>query len=502
MNVVDKFAALFQGLKRAYGTYEIEEEKDGKKVGSARTIVGKYDSNNWKSHLNGHIGLGIIPIMDDNTVSWGVIDVDRYDLNPKEFSCSIHTLPFVMCRSKSGGLHIFLFTKETVPASLMKNKLTEAAGTLGFGGCEVFPKQTKIIASKGDLANWLNMPYFNAKDTERYCIANGTILSVEEFIEYAYSKRITKKELEKFSVPVGGQSDIFPDGPPCINYLAKLSFPKGSRNNGLFGIGVYLRKSDTENWETVLNECNKKYMKPPLNVSEVKMVVKSLNKKVYNYKCTDQPCVSHCDRALCLTRAYGITDESNHVIPVVSSIIKFLTDPPIYFLDVNGRRIGPVIIDELIVPFRFQRLCAQELNTMIPTMKRTDWDGMWNRLMENVVNVDVPFEDSNKGQLMQRLNEFCTGQKMTSNIDQILVGRVYYNEELLEYWFRGRDFLDYISTQSFKGLDPNEIYSILKNYGLTNNTIQVKETTLNVWVYKPTIITTPVAPHMEPEHPY
>ena len=32
-------------------------------------------------------------------------------------------LPLIVCRSKSGGAHIFLFTTEFIPASLMQNTL-------------------------------------------------------------------------------------------------------------------------------------------------------------------------------------------------------------------------------------------------------------------------------------------------------------------------------------------------------------------------------------------
>ena len=49
-----------------------------------------------------------------------------------------------MCRSKSGGAHLFLFTEEPVTAEDLRNKLTQLAAVLGYGNCEIFPKQIKI----------------------------------------------------------------------------------------------------------------------------------------------------------------------------------------------------------------------------------------------------------------------------------------------------------------------------------------------------------------------
>ena len=65
----------------------------------------------WSQHLAGEgPSLGIIPIMADNTSRWGCIDIDTYPIDYRKIINSIRTLqlPLVPCRSKSGGLHIFL----------------------------------------------------------------------------------------------------------------------------------------------------------------------------------------------------------------------------------------------------------------------------------------------------------------------------------------------------------------------------------------------------------
>ena len=50
----------------------------------------------------------------------------------------------------------------------MRDKLISVSAVLGYGGSEVFPKQVEL-KSKDDTGNFLNLPYFNCKNTTRYC---------------------------------------------------------------------------------------------------------------------------------------------------------------------------------------------------------------------------------------------------------------------------------------------------------------------------------------------
>ena len=68
----------------------------------------------YENHLEGkEPALGIVPIRDDATSSWGCIDVDEYPLDHKKILSKIreYNLPLIMCSSKSFGAHIFLFSK-------------------------------------------------------------------------------------------------------------------------------------------------------------------------------------------------------------------------------------------------------------------------------------------------------------------------------------------------------------------------------------------------------
>ena len=105
--IEEEFADLFAGLKKAYGSYSPEEGNGvGKEKGRYRIISEDIDEDRlyelWKEHLAGKNSLGIIPIQEDNTCTWGAIDIDQYPLNHGELVTRLiqtNELPVVIARS-------------------------------------------------------------------------------------------------------------------------------------------------------------------------------------------------------------------------------------------------------------------------------------------------------------------------------------------------------------------------------------------------------------------
>ena len=164
LELAQQFSQIFEGSKRAHGIFDINDYNNGQKQqGVARTIktVGA-TLQNWTDHLEGKTGIGIIPINENNLVKWGVIDIDTYSLDLPKLVQKIENfkLPLIVCRSKSGGAHVFCFTDDWVQAGDMQDKLRELAAGLGYGGVEIFPKQREVLVDRGDIGSWLNMPYF------------------------------------------------------------------------------------------------------------------------------------------------------------------------------------------------------------------------------------------------------------------------------------------------------------------------------------------------------
>jgi len=200
---VEKFKFIFEGLDIAYGQHQPSGSRaDGKQEGQSSVVRKEVTDELWEKHLKGEgPSLGIIPIRADNTTKWGCIDIDDYPIDHHSLIIKIRKLklPLVHCKSKSGGAHIFLFMKNTIASKTMKNKLSAIAALLGQSKSEIFPKQSGIQPEKGDVGNFLNLPYYHARKTVRFAIKNnGEPATLKEF--YAMYDKYSVEDIDKVKV--------------------------------------------------------------------------------------------------------------------------------------------------------------------------------------------------------------------------------------------------------------------------------------------------------------
>ena len=449
-----------------------------KAQGKAKTIktVGA-TVNHWKDHLEGKKGLGIIPIDEENSVRWGAIDIDIYSLDLEKLVQKIEEfkLPLVVCRSKSGGAHVFCFLKEKIPAGDMQDKLREISAGLGYGGVEIFPKQREVLVERGDIGSWLNMPYFEGDTSLRYGFdTKGKALPLYEFIEFIEQRQITKQELIDLEVPT---VDDIKDGPPCLQVLLKQGFPEGTRNNGLFNVGVYLKKSNPEKWDSNIEEYNRKYVHPPLPAQEVITLINTLKKKEYNYKCNDEPIKSYCNVTKCRGCKFGVG--GGNAAPSFSSLSKLDTKPPLWFLSIDDKRLE-LNTEQLQNQLKFQRACMEVLNMMPPRMQDKTWQNMIQGLMESGMEViEVSDDVTIEGQFMELLESFCTDMAQANTRDEILLGKPYTEDG--KTYFRIKDLKDYLAKHRFTDMETNRIASKLRDLKAKHKFFNIKGRGTNVW---------------------
>ncbi len=235
-----RFLDLFTGSQGAHGQTDVlGRQKNGKQQAKYNIVREPLTVELVQEHLDGSLGVGSIPIDETNKCQFGALDIDDYSLDLPVLLAKVKRfkLPLVMCRSKSGGAHLFLFMSERVAASEMRDRLAEFASALGWGNCEIFPKQEELLAERGDVGNFINLPYQNAKYTTRYALKkNGDSMSLAEFLTAAEKARVTAKQLANISL--GGDNGVLPDGPPCLQQLTEFGTPEGGRNMTLLNVGV------------------------------------------------------------------------------------------------------------------------------------------------------------------------------------------------------------------------------------------------------------------------
>ena len=441
----EKFKNIFEGLKIAYGQYQKGERgENGKQKGKAFIVRKKITDDLWQNHVEGKgAALGIIPITESNTCKWGCIDIDEYNLSHNDLISRIRSLklPLIVCRSKSGGAHVFLFTKEFISAALMQQTLKRISKVLGYEGCEIFPKQTEILVERGDTGNFLNLPYYNGTKGLRYAINDsGSSCTLEEFYKLYDVYACTETQVKEIKFEEKKIEEAFPAGPPCLNKLASVGFGEGSRNNALFNIAVYYKQSHPDSWEDKIVEANSKYMDPKLSNSEVQQLIKSVNRKGYDkYRCKDAPINAVCQSGLCRTKRFGV-GYGEEEKPVLGILTKYKSNPPQWFLDVSGTRIE-LTSEQLYSPPLFALACLDQANLVVPVPKSRDWKQYFLKpMMQNLQEVE-PLESLNPiNQITGLLQDWTTNRQSARTMDDIFNKLPFTDEDKEFTYFRMDDF--------------------------------------------------------------
>ena len=477
MKTKDEFIRIFTGLQRAYGqTLSKSRNEAGKIEGKSWIVPEQITEKNWITHLKGEEpSLGIIPINENNECTWGAIDIDTYaGFDHKKLVKKIveKKLPLVVCNSKSGGAHVYLFVSEPVRAKEMQVKLKEIAVFLGFGDCEIFPKQIQL--NQKGTGNFLNLPYNNPKYPTRYAFDDeGNSLELEEFINYYKEKVVSNLNMVVIEKNIDDQlKEDFKQAPPCLTTIAMQGFGEGSRNESMFQLGIYLRERFPKELEAKMDEYNTKYMKPPCNSQEMVKTIASVGNKDYQYKCKNEPIVSFCNAKKCVTREFGVGDEGP--VPEITELRKFDSDPPIYFVSIGGESVE-VEDATLHDPEKFSLACMNQIGKPMMPVPKHSWRKLLIKLFKNLETIPAPPSSKIDVQLTETLADYIN-KTPGKEMKDVLRGISYTNREG-QTFFKFKNFWKFLlRTKSW----PDKTYPKQK-------TIRLMETLFNVTEETPKI---------------
>jgi hypothetical protein len=401
---VEQFLSLFQGNGRSFGQWNPNSKS------KMLTVKSEYTTEHARAHLEGEIGLGMVPIRDDNKCLFAAIDIDVHgpngghvDLIAIESRIAKAALPLIVCRSKSGGAHCYLFLKEPEDANSVRLMLGRWAAVVGHPTAEIFPKQAKLDPPKGStdrpLGNWINLPYFMAEGTDRYALDGGKEVNFDYFIEMAEGKRAS---LSDYST-VASEVD-YSKGPPCVAEMVRNKVEEGNRNLAAFQAGIFLKRAFPEDWRTRLEEFNKQAFVSPLNVREMRTIGGSISKKDYQYKCREEPCKTLCNKDLCKTREFGISkdDSTANEIPIFDAVEKVIATPVRWVLRIGKDEIE-VTTPQLFNYDMVRQAVGERLHIVLPRIKNQEWDQYLREIMSKVqVRRETTIEDM----IFQKLCEY------------------------------------------------------------------------------------------------
>lgn len=473
MTLAARFLKAFEGSQEGHGKTTVTDNKrsrDGKAEAKSFVIRGPLSEEDAQKHLDGIQGIGNIPINRDNMCKFGAIDIDEYSLDHQELVRRVKQfrLPLIICRSKSGGGHLFLFLNDWVQASLLREYLTEAAAAIGFAQSEIFPKQDTILLDRGDVGNFINLPYFDYENSLRYAYkADGEAMSLEEFLDAVEMIRqntdLSSMEgidyVEEGQEPIG--RDTLSEMVPCVRNRLRTGPIDSDRNTSLFNAAINFKKQDGDNWKHLLEEFNYRHCSPPLPAPEMSILQKQHEKKDYGFQCGVQPNLSFCDKAACRKLKCGIGGKVAEETKL-SGLTIMLSDPKLLFLDVNGKRLE-LGMKELQHQTLFAQACMEQLFFAPQKIKEPDWIISINNLMNNATQVPVPEELTTKGQFLDLLKLYCTSRVRALDPEELTMGKPWVDEKTGKTKFMINGLVEFLKQRNFTLLSKPQLQQILES---------------------------------------
>ena len=470
----DDFAELFAGNPNAYGIHiPSKKTKSGEKAKGQSFL--KHEPlilDTYLKHLHGEVSIGIAPMLPDNKIKFGAIDIDVYPLNPKRYLAIIKRskLPIVLARSKSGGLHAYIFFKNPVSAESALPLLQEIRQIFGLKKeTEVFPKQTRLIGDS--VGNWINIPYYNHKESQRYMYnAKGEPLTLEQAVFKCKNNAVSLKDLKAALKMVH-----LSEGPPCLQTIyMDGAVGIDERNTFLFNCANYMKAKYNEDFAEKLHALNRTIAEP-LEYQELdRTVISSHNKKDYTLSCKNPLMAEYCDRDLCKSRKHGI--DSNDMSDLTFEGLKQVKcSEPYYIWIVNGVEMTFYSEKDLMNQNRFRELCLREL--LIFPRKMTDraWADVLKRALENVeVEVVEDHGDMTTESLwLSKLGEFLSRQKAVKPI-HMDDGLPWYNDKTQRLCFKPERLFEFLlNVPAFGDFAMNKHRKLLQKYGAKPSRVSV-----------------------------
>ena len=281
----EQFAALFKGYSTAFGTYDPRTlGGEGKQKPQHRSEKRRPKNSDFERHLSGKQPIGIYVLDDNDKVSFAAIDIDEYPIDHAAIASKLKSwdLPLVVCNSKSGGAHLYVFFSQREDPSAVVSALESIATALGYSGTEIFPKQTSRD-EPNSLGNFINLPFFCHPKLSYNCWDGEHQLDLEGFLALAEAKLTTISELEQAIHNAGIMKSI-------SDHSVQDNNPASGRNDFLFKHGCELRRliSDDKTVASQMRDKNKSASSDdhpnfssmgPLSTSEVEKVIESVLKQ-------------------------------------------------------------------------------------------------------------------------------------------------------------------------------------------------------------------------------
>ena len=485
---MQEFIKNFTGLERNYGYCNISNGYEDPDSGKIRFKNGDYGWSgkpitqfDYKQHLDGTKSIGIQPCNDSDLARFGAIDIDPKiykNLDVKYYLDIIQEkeLPLIPVKSKSGGLHLYLFTKELVRAKVIKDFLEDVLFLFKLPiNTEIFPKQTKLGSdTNGNKVNgsFINLPYFGKK--ERVALdPSGKEIPFDVFLQCVELNKVDSNQIKKLSdnliqKALTGGPEEFKDGPPCLAILSKNKMKDG-RDRFLYNYMVFAKKKYSDDWKNKVLQAGRNYFEfnQTWTDDHIKMKIKNWERQEKGHTCNDELLAPVCVKSECVKRKFGIISDKKIDWPLMTNLIKvdFKPDPE-YYLTVENKKGESVSVhakdvNKLKDQKELRGLVMAQADIFPPPIKAMDFHAMINALLDTQDTVQ-PAPGTRPMEILKKLlREHINGPQATTH-NSFLSGNVLKDETYA--YFVYDDFYTFLKENEWKKDASRTSYMIEKMF--------------------------------------
>jgi len=474
-----EFAQYFNGLERDFGFCNVENGYIEAESGKLKFEPGDYGwakrpitLKDYEDHLGGRKAIGIQACDDNSQASFGAIDIDpkdykNFDLRKYLKVIEEKNLPVIPIESKSGGLHIYVFTQEKVPTTLIREFLSNLLFLFKLPhNTEIFPKQTTLGMNQNNektSGSFINLPYYKSIERRAYK-PDGSKMELAEFIKVVGLNLQTKSSLKDISVKkineiITGGPEEFNDGPPCLQMICKEIEESGKklkdeRDRFLYNYMVFAKKKFAEVWEKKVLEAARKYIEydDVWGDNKVNEKIKYWKNETKGFKCSDLPISSYCAKGTCLRRKFGIGSHRSTTWPELSGMIRINYKPePEFMINVNlesgkVKQVHAKNIKKITEMKEMRNLIGEQTNLVPPIIKAPEYqlilDGLWAN-MENL----KPVAGTNPIDMLKKYTIDYVNMAKATTWHAFKSGTVHQEEGF--YYFDFDKFYEYLRTNEW-----------------------------------------------------
>jgi hypothetical protein len=312
--------------------------------------------------------------------------------------------------------------------------------------------------------------------------ANGGEISLSEFVRTAEKARQTPAQIDALSVrslvpapassgkgkrgkKVGTADEAgvpFGDGPPCLVHMIREGGVKpGGQNDTLFHMGVYYKKKFPDTWREELEKANANFLVPAGSQEGLDSVVRSLSKTDYEYKCKSEPMRSHCDAVLCRKKTHGVTGGSGALVPIITSIALMKSEPPVWFVEVEGTKVE-CGTEDLQQWNRFQRILMERLHNPFGVIPQPAWLQAVQQAMTSKIDIIPISEDIQEGgSFIELLEAYLTNRLRGESEEDLLAGRPWEDQDKSRHYFQISKLMRFLEREGMKTVKTPQVVSML-----------------------------------------